>query len=174
MRRQLLGMALVGLVAFFTSGCETARGGGWIPSILDPTTKATFGFQLVCNSKKNTLSGQLEYQDHGSNSAFPGGVAIHGVVPRFDLSTVPVTCAQLDQGVPPGLTDFHGQYRAQVAGFVDCTSTPSFCGTFEVFAADKTVCPLPGEDAFGIRLTGGIYDGYFNGNCLQGGNITVF
>jgi len=172
MRRQLFGMALLGLVAIFTFACETARGGGWIPSILDPTAKATYGFQLVCNAKKNSVQGQLTYHDHGSNAAFPGGVDIHGEVPKIDLSTVPTTCAQLDIGSPPNITQFQGQYRPQGVG--NCDAQPSECGMFTVFVADETFCPVPGEDAWAISLSGGRYDGYFNGNCVQGANVTVF
>ena len=137
MKRKSRLMVLAGLLAFVMVGCLTARGGGWITSALDPTAKATFGFNLVCNPKTNTVQGQLEYQDHGGP-----GIAIHGFIPTKTPLPDGDTCASLDTQLPPGITVFTGTYVPQVDGLdVDCNTNPGDCGTFAVLtAATLTTC----------------------------------
>src|SRR5205823_3229106 len=70
------------------------------PSAIQNGAKATFGFELRCNSKTNVFSGQLEYKDHGVNSTYPSGLALHGTVPKASVSSLGITgvttCADLD------------------------------------------------------------------------------
>lgn len=73
-RKLLLIIALATMVVI-TTGCTVLpgkyTGGGWIPGV--EGGKATFGFQMRFDGE--TVTGQVQYNDHG-----PNGVKFHGVV----------------------------------------------------------------------------------------------
>lgn len=70
-RKLLLIMALATMVVIGTGCAGKYTGGGWIPGV--EGGKATFGFQM--NFDGESLTGQVQYNDHG-----PNGVKFHGVV----------------------------------------------------------------------------------------------
>lgn len=174
MKRKSGAIVLVGLLAVLMAGRATTRGGGWTVSAIDENAKATFGFNLVCNAQTNTIQGQLEYHDHGTNVTYPNGVAVHGVIPKTPLDDA-ATCGMEPPDLPPGVAVFAGTYRPQADGLdVDCT-TPDTCGIFIVFTVDnQEIIDCPKGGAILFALEGGLYDGYANMACLSGGNITVF
>jgi hypothetical protein len=176
------------LVLVVLTGRTTARGGGHIPSVSGVEgEKATFGFQFQCNDKKDWVHGQMEYHDHGADVAF------HGTLPKIPVAAIfgpefgVVSCddpifAELvaflvgeitDFELPPGFTAWAAEYRPQIEGVeVDC-STSSDCGVILILPTTEETPPIL-CDGFIIQLEGGLYDGYENGGCLNGGNITFF
>ena len=74
-------------VAVMAAACGSASGGGWIPSAVDPTKKATFGFAYTCDASTNHLQGHLEYHDHGVG--LRAVVAIDQAVPSSVGCTTP-------------------------------------------------------------------------------------
>ena len=199
MKKSVLVLSLCGIALMFAACIQffgTVRGGGWIPSAAfqgenvtanSPITeKATFGFTLKCDAKKNVLNGQFEYHDHGvpffglAPISFDG-LAIHGFINKLPLPEG-CTCAQLQTGGciggigapgPPGTTIAAGPYRPQINGIdIDCSTNPAACGLFIVQASDRE-CD-EGSDGLALILVSGLYGGYANEACLGGGNITFF
>jgi hypothetical protein len=170
-------IALIVAACFPTFVSSTMRGGGWIPSAFDEGARATFGFSLSCNPKTNKISGQFQYVDHGIDP----NLAIHGFISPFSVTELNFdTCAQLAAAagqefeLDPGQALASGPYKPQVDGVdTNCKTNPTACGQFVVFAADNTTSPCLGGDALALELIGGLYSGYENEGCLNGGNITI-
>jgi hypothetical protein len=172
-----VAVALIVAACLPTFVSSTMRGGGWIPSYFDENARATFGFSLACNTKTNKISGQFQYVDHGIDP----NLAIHGFISPFSVTELEFdTCADLAaaaaQGfeLDPGQAIASGPYKPQVDGVdTNCKTNPTACGQFVVFAADNTTSPCSGGDAIALELIGGLYSGYENEGCLNGGNITI-
>ena len=90
----------------------------------------------------DTVKGQLQYNDHGTD------VVIHGKVTTG--------------GVVDGNGILEGTYRPKPNGED---------GTFVVNVSDKGEPGTSAEDTIEISLTGGTHDGYSNTGKLGGGNI---
>ena len=159
-----LSRALTGLLvvsALLTSGCFSATGGGWIPSMTG-ADKATFGFSARCRTMQQNgnpvaelYDGQLEWHD--------GPVRFHGKVEPIVLLTEPGLCD--DVSLPTGLLSFGGTYEPHTGG-------PA--GEFIVEVNDLGEPGKINGDFISIKLVGGFHGGYTNAGMLQGGNIQVF
>ena len=81
-------------VAVTATACGSASGGGSIPSAVDPTKRATFGFDYSCDPSTNHLQGHLEYQDLGAG--------LRAVVKIDQAVPTSLGCTTLPDG--PGVT----------------------------------------------------------------------
>ncbi len=165
------------------------------------TRKATFSYRVECvgsyedpdlnPNAVRKISGRLEYQDHGLWKNAGGkklSVSIHGSVDNvLDTKVVwdPVLAqieAAIMNGAPidsvnlpsqnddycskvkPNVAMFKGKYRPQPASAGEG-------GTFYIIVEDKGKPGPSSEDAFEIRLEGGVFDGYRQSGVLAGGNV---
>lgn len=164
-----LSLLFLAVVATSAAACVTADGksggGGWIPSTV-PGAKATFGFHSKCDTAVD-IDGyhigksSLSYKDHGANVSFK--VA--------QLSLDDSTHANSICGVG-GLDEFYGS-----AGFVGVyTPQPASAGPgglVLVAYIDNGIAGESPDDAIGVQLQGGIYDGYTNAQPLAQGQIHI-
>jgi hypothetical protein len=150
------------------SGCLKAVGGGKLTGAIHGGSITT-GFQLRCEdvgTSAGHVTGQFQYQDHGTNVAF-----------HVDIDQLlPTTCEALDQilagaGIP-GTFSTLGTYTPQpqtvgIGGQVQVTiqSGPN--------AVSLAGCD-PGIDALAVQVRSGFYASYAEQGCLEKGNFTVF
>jgi hypothetical protein len=124
------------------------RGGGWIPAGEAGEGKATFGFQLTCDSLTGEVRGQFQYNDHAA------GIAFHGVVDdQIDGCTVTLSSASSGSDPAPGYSGYSTPQPQKARDPGDL-----------LIALDEQSC-LP------VTLTGGAHRGYSHSGCLEGGNI---
>ncbi len=166
MTRQLMIVTL-GLVTLVATGCAPGKyaGGGSIPSAdpeaTDPADRATFAFNVKAedtddDGHADTAKGQLQYHDRGM------GVNIHGVVE--------------DGGQTFYFVRFGSGPISDRVGVAGGTYEPrpkwlGEGGTFEVLVVpfDASTNASTGQrDLVRIELFGGVYDGYFNSQFLDG------
>ena len=169
-------VAALAIVAFGAVGCKKATGGGWIPvhydwselsedgtpaHYVDMLGIATFGFQTRCETidDQAVYTGNVQYNDHYNN------IKLHGTVYyETGISSCEELCEQYDcYGI--NNLNVYGTYKPQPKG------DP---GMFYISIEDNGKPGETGsEDVFSISLSGGKYDGYYNGGNLGGGNIQV-
>lgn len=125
-----------------------ARGGGWI---LSGDGKATFGFQLTCDSETGNVQGQFQFRDHAR------GVGFHGVLQdHIDGCTVTIP-SDIPETEP--MLAYKGQYTPQ----------PKNAGD-----QGDLLLKLGEQSCLSITLTGGAHDGYALSGCLEKGNIRIW
>lgn len=132
------------LVLLFTIGCgESVRGGGWLPSAFDPSTKANFGFH------SDTTGDAGERSVHGTYHDQAAGVRLKftGVVSVGWIGGATYTYESQDKKNPGSGTVF-----------VDVSDGGD--GVSET-----------GNDYLNIVVQDGPYAGYQNAGIIQGGNI---
>ena len=155
----LVTVGLLGGLALFVSGCVDFgpgkyTGGGVMDSAVEDGAKASLGFNMQALDKDedgmvDTVKGQLQYKDRGSD------VSLHGVV---DGATVIFPWF----GDKESIGAFTGTYRPQPKGE---------SGEFTVYVFDEGEPGPSEEDSFTIEVSGGEYDGYTNSGLLNKGNI---
>ena len=178
---KLVAVLTVSAVAILgITGCQKSSGGGWIP--LDNGKKATFGFQTNCKNVAYPIgnpeeglfvahiTGQFQFKDHADK------LSIHGVVDYIPYEGVilggagGLSCEALksfSDAFQPNVSSHTGTYTPQ-------PKNAGEGGSMSIIASDG-VCGDDGTgDRIQVSLTGGLYDGYTAGGCLEGGNITVF
>ena len=99
-QRSVVVFSLAGALTFFSFGCDSFTGGGWIPSAAGGNAKATFGLALTCTDNGQggaVLSGTVEYQDHGFLVTGASGkqmsLALTATLPPTTFTN---TCEQMD------------------------------------------------------------------------------
>ena len=112
--------------------------------------QATFSFNLDCPTGGTTQSGTLVYVDNADH------VMVRATVTGTPNSS---TCWSNSEGEG----DFNGTYvplTGQGAG-----------GTFTLEVTPGNSVLNPGDATFDLRLTGGVYDGYYNKGPVLAGTI---
>jgi hypothetical protein len=170
-----------GLCIVALTGCNTAHGGGWLPSADGVAKdKATFGFEYKCDDTSHTLTGTFSYQDHGT------GVRVSGKV-NEDLDFVACGTSPVDS--PPGITGVCGVVTNGGGGAV--AGDLVLLGTADGSQVDVTTnnaivialyhpsspldpeVPISAIDCF-LSADSNTFDYYYtNGGNLGGGNITA-
>jgi hypothetical protein len=157
MKRLRKGIALclgVGVGAFVLAGCALT-GGGWMYSAISNSSKATFGFDLVCDGS-NHVVGPWTYHDKAASIDVAGEVTADDNIP-----------CDSGVGLPPATSTWHVSYTAQ-----HCSSDCS--GTADITVTDSGINGKPPRgDQLTISLTGGVDDGYENDGTVQGGNLII-
>lgn len=68
-------IAFLGLLGAALAGCNTAHGGGTLPSAdTNSSNKSTFGFSYRCDESTQKVTGVFNYQDHGVGIRFTGKI----------------------------------------------------------------------------------------------------
>jgi len=68
-------IAFLGLLGAALAGCNTAHGGGTLPSAdSSSSNKSTFGFSYRCDESTQKVTGVFNYQDHGVGIRFTGKI----------------------------------------------------------------------------------------------------
>ena len=153
-RLPILGLAvLVGLLVL-TACSLKFTGGGWVVSGLDPNKKATFGFTYDATAAK--IKGS--YHNHGSNAAFPRGVALKFYGPM----------------APTILGGLFDNCMGATVSYTSLDPKSPGSGTLRLEACDNGE-PGGSDDLF-ILVLSGPYAGppaYSTFGILQGGNLTA-
>ena len=164
-RRWLL-VGLLPLMLLLT-GC-TATGMGWIPSALDPTDKATFGFSFDVSSNGTTSALSGSYHDpQGQTAAGVADVAFKGTGQLHKCTATDPLCVSAPPSKGQCLAG-HPAYESQNSGLPGS-------GTFVLFVCDSDgngIATGDGLDLIQIDVDSGPYTGYHNEGNPQG-NITV-
>jgi hypothetical protein len=148
-------LVVLSVMASILTGCAGKyTGGGWIPSAVDSTKKATFGGNLTARDTDGDLiadkfSGQWEYHDKAA------GVDFHVDDVQFGLEV------DLDGPYPVG--DFFGTYKAQPSKLGG--------GNVLIIVSDLGNTDLGVEDVVVVAVLDGPFAGYVNAQQLGGGNI---
>ena len=169
MRRYWLVFGAVALV--LGSGCQ-ATGMGAIPSLLDPTDKATFGF--VYDGTTMTFSGS--YHDRQGQTAFGVvDVAFKGTgVMRPCTAGEPVCARAPALGQKGGCLFGSPSYTSQNPNIPDTLPPAAQRVTLLICDSDGSLgssSPFP-NDFILISVDTGPYEGYTNAGTPSG-NITV-
>ena len=169
MRRYWLVFGAVALV--LGSGCQ-ATGMGAIPSLLDPTDKATFGF--VYDGTTMTFSGS--YHDRQGQTAFGVvDVAFKGTgVMRPCKGSDPLCAKAPALGEKGGCLFGNPSYTSQNPKIPDLFPAEFQRLTLLICDSDGTLgsnSPFPDDFIF-ISVDTGPYEGYTNAGTPSG-NITV-
>ena len=162
---------LLALSFVVLAGCETATGGGFIPSATGEG-KATFGFSTKCDNVTlengdvfGEVKGQLQYIDREADVKF------HASRDK-SLEQVPsdVTdpCGFLDEAAGQV---FGGEVSFVLPYWVQ--GGPKESEGLAILHVVDSGEPGINGDEFTIRLDGGRYNGYTNSGTIEGGNIQV-
>ena len=155
MLHRMFQFVVLSVMATVLTGCAGKyTGGGWIPSAVDSTKKATFGGNLSARDTDgdliaDTFSGQWQYHDKAA------GVSFHVNDVQFGL--------EVDLAGPYPVGDFIGTYRAQPAKLGS--------GTVLIIVSDLGDTDLGVEDVVAVFVIDGPFAGYSNVQQLGGGNI---
>jgi hypothetical protein len=165
---------LLALSFVVLAGCETATGGGFIPSQPTGADKATFGFTTHC---KNTtlengdveaqLKGQFQYYDREADVRF------HAFLPPVTEIAPPDetdACAFFDTIVEQefGEDSFVLEYRVQGGPKEEREEL----GLVRIHVVDAGEPGINGDELT-IEVLSGPYMGYTNTGFIEGGNIQV-
>jgi len=151
LRKGVAICAVAGMGAFILAGCATLTGGGWMPG--KNGGKATFGFNLTCNSN-NHLVGDWTYHDKSA------GIDIAGTLTDEDA----VPCDP--NGLPGGLGEWTLPYTAQ-----HCSGGCS--GLVDIAVIDANEIGKLKGDELSISVLSGPDAGYEYENEISGGNLEV-
>ena len=158
---------LVVAAVLVLGACAQVTGGGYIAGKAGGTTKATYGFNLTCDTGAN-----------GGSGALVGSWVYHDKYPLNGFKSVDVGATLTSTGINPtfctpvGTTPGGGAiwylpYGRQGTGCVNYFIGPNACPGFAtVVAFDGAtggIASLKG-DGLGIYLNGGVFDGYYNGS----------
>lgn len=155
MLHRMFQFVVLSVMATVLTGCAGKyTGGGWMPSAVDPSQKATFGGNLSARDTDGDLladsfSGQWQYHDKAA------GVNFHVNDVQFGL--------EVDVSGPFPVGDFFGTYRAQPSKLGG--------GNVLIIVSDLGDSGLGVEDVVAVFVIDGPFAGYSNANFIGGGNI---
>jgi hypothetical protein len=178
-------MLLIVAVAFLTTACAAeVTGGGFIRSRSSATVKASFGFDLTCNTTvlPHLLTGTWVYHDKSPGTGFSHATSVKAVNVAGTL-----TAADLVECLP--LTNVGGSNVWALPYTTQGGVCKSGCSGTAIIAGDdgnNGGTALSKLDSLGIYLLGGYFAGYSNGpplicaplcvptpRPLLGGNLTI-
>lgn len=154
--------------SLFIAGCRDSNGGGFIEKA--DGEKATFGFQLKCDTDESgaaKVTGKIQFNDHGAK------VNLHGVPDAVPMNSCTDAVVDSSLGIDSpslGIDLRAGQYSGTYAPH---PAKLGQGGRFSVVVNDSGASGKDKNDSFSIKLSGGVYDGYQVSGFLKGGNIKV-
>jgi hypothetical protein len=166
---------LLALSFVVLAGCETATGGGFIPSQPTGADKATFGFTTHCKSttlenglEAANLKGQFQYYDREADVRFHA--FLEPITEVVGGPGVTDACVFLDEQAEQefGEDSFLLEYRVQGGPKEEREEL----GIVRIHVVDAGEPGINGDELT-IEVLSGPYMGYTNTGFIEGGNIQV-
>ena len=169
------------------TGCKKTTGGGALTGLLYGG-KITLGFQMRCKNVAGSghITGQFQYNDHTNDVAFHGLIdkPLQAITQAQELELE--TCEDVDtiladsgiSGALFGWVDLIQPGSGQLGTYTPQPKNLGEGGELGVLVVIENTnveldCPT-GTKGLIVQLSGGVYDGYLEGGCLDHGNFTIF